>query len=60
MLEVQCCECGIEPVVWEESDDRGFESLLNIEKIECPACGHIVYGSDEESILDWNSRKYDD
>ena len=49
MKPVMCC--GEDPIFWEPAP---FD-ITNIEKIECAKCGRIVYGSDEECIIDWNN-----
>ena len=55
------CQCGSENLIkWlENPHSRGFDSLLDLEKIECLDCGNVVYGGDEESIDAWNSGEYD-
>lgn len=62
MDKVKPCECGNENlIVWEpcETGDR-IEQLTSIEKIECSKCGHVVYGSGDDAIDDWNNQRYDD
>jgi len=55
------CQCGSENLSkWlENADSIGFESMLDLEKIECLDCGNVVYGGDQESIDAWNSGEYD-
>lgn len=51
------CQCGCnELIIWKEEP---FD-LDNIAKIECPECGVIVWGCDEDSVADWNAHRYDD
>ena len=58
---VQPCECGCEDlIIWLHNESlEGPDSLEALEKIECPDCGNVVYGGDDEAIHDWNSRIYD-
>jgi hypothetical protein len=48
--------CGERPIIWEPDP---FE-VTNIEKIECYICGRVIYGSEEESIEEWNNGGNDD
>lgn len=54
---LQPCACGCaDLVVWEPSS---FD-VTNLEKIECKRCGATVWGSDDDSIAQWNAGEYDE
>jgi len=56
------CICGNNDlIIWPPSNsgDR-ITDLTSIEKIECAACGSIVYGCDNDAIDQWNAGDYDD
>lgn len=50
MTEIKYC-CDTAPTVWQCDN---FE-LDCIEKIECSVCGRVIYGTDAESIAEWDN-----
>jgi len=59
---VSSCKCGNEDlIIWLEDPNLSpGKSLTNLEKIECPDCGRVVYGGSEQEIKKWNAQDYDD
>ena len=59
---IDLCRCGNDDlIIWLEDDSLPpEESLTNLEKIECPMCGAVVYGGGEEEVRQWNDQEYDD
>ena len=62
MEAVSPCKCGSEDlIIWlEEPNLQPEESLTNLEKIECPMCGAVVYDGSAEGVRQWNAQDYDD
>lgn len=55
---VKPCLCGCDDLIlWLDNPDDTVDSL---NKIECPDCGRVVWGGDDEAIMDWNNEQYDD
>ena len=57
MSNINLC-CSKKPIALECCGEKECRDC--IEKIECHECGRIIYGSDEESIKDWNAGKNDE
>ena len=59
---VMLCKCGnANLIIWLEDLSLFYEdSIMNLEKIECPDCESVVYGGGEEEIKQWNAQIYDD
>jgi len=58
--EIKPCACGDDPVIFKcDPGASRIEQMTTVEKIECPSCGNIVWGSDQDSIDDWNAGAYD-
>ncbi len=60
-MDIKPCKCGCDDlIVWRSLSRAPEETITELEKIECPECGNVVWGSDEECIDDWNNERYDD
>jgi len=51
--EILCC--GKLPIVWRCSHTYYVLCGCDVEKIECPECGRVVWGADKASVRDWNA-----
>lgn len=52
--------CGTAPIVWKCEHFGPEYCGCDVEKIECPICGNIIYGADAEEVSRWNAGDYDD
>lgn len=58
-MKINYC-CGEKPIIWECKHD-GIEFCgCEVEKIECPKCGRIIWGADNDSLAEWNKGKNDE
>lgn len=56
---IKPCWCGCENlIIWRPSSDP--HDMTSLEKIECTACGTVVYGCGEDEIESWNAGEYDE
>lgn len=53
MKKIKNC-CGVKPIVWKCNCGEKKFCGCDVEKIECPNCGRIIYGCDDEDIEQWN------
>ena len=53
MISINNC-CDTKPII------RKCDCGCDVETIECPKCGRIVYGCDNENIERWNKGDNDE
>jgi hypothetical protein len=54
MTHISQC-CGEDPIVWKCECNSSIFCGCDVEKIECPVCGRIIYGADDENVIEWNN-----